>query len=316
MGPNSPGGSQKPSHNADENNQTGTLYDRILTKIKNNKIAVAVLFTFVVLAALPRIYPPLSLIKNWAFPSKPGFEVITYIRQYDFMVGVQGQAQRLKPLRRDTSQVNSTAEDLAKEIASACRPRIGKLDATIEIQGHTLRSSRPLRAAIIVYQSPVVQAGRVTKDFGESNNLDVEPFFNGVVSSGAHEKSVDMELEPPQGGFESVPLKVFKQAQGYSFDPQKQEQKKIISFPPRKVKIIIEGFKASEQGLDKTRNSLQSELENKLANYSFLEISQLTVAELEKKRSEIQNVPPQPGKSMLSNQFSVDYVISGNLNSL
>jgi hypothetical protein len=123
-----------------------------------------------------------------------------------------------------------------------------------------------------------------------------------------------MELGALTAGFDRVSLRVFKRGSGFSFSTDQDEKRKIIQFSPHNIKLILEKFEARSERLQNAGVSLDSALRQAFGKYPFLQLSSETVADLDRKRAELQqNLHPGMGKSALANQFNVDFVITGSL---
>lgn len=287
-----------------DENQAGTLYDRIIAKLKDNKVVVVVVLAFIAVTSLGQLYGLFPGIMGWLFP--PKFHVSASIRPYDFMVGDVGQRQQLEPVQGSASQVDSIAANLAKEIASACGPATDRLDATLEIQGQTLRSSRPLHVSIPGFQNPMAQTTRYGKDLGENENFDLGSFV-GPGFMDAADNSVGLNLGAR--GFDGKYVKIFKREEGLSFDPQQQRLTQNISLTPRKIKLLLDFTVSGDP--DGKFADLMAEVGRKLP--SFIEVSSETLATLEKERGDVRSQPIGPGKLLVSDQYNVDFVVSGNV---
>lgn len=121
-------------------------------------------------------------------------------------------------------------------------------------------------------------------------------------------------MEALAGGLERVPLKIFKRSDGFSFSREQPEASKVIELTPRKFRIIVEKFEASGEQLENARNALDSALHRHLTGHPALELSQMTVEQLDKKRAELQeHLSPGAAKSQLAEDLGVDYIITGSL---
>jgi hypothetical protein len=204
-------------------------------------------------------------------------------------------------------------EKLAEELASAIGSTPGKFEAVLRIDGSTLRATQSLRAAVLIFVSPMAQVARIARELGDANNLDLQPIFSDPQFTGQGGNSIDMEVSPGAGFFEREPLRIFKRSDGFSFEAEVRAQEKTVAFSPHKAKIILSRFEASGENLERASVAIESALRSALQRYPSIELSPLTIGELEKQKKTIQNLGPGAAKSALSNQFNVDYIITGTV---
>ncbi len=291
-----------------------TLYDRAIRKLKNNKAVVFVLIAFAVVLAVAQLQGALSGIISALFPAKTVAQVSASIERYDFMAGRIEPVKSLAPIGRDITHVQEIADELTKEIVSAIGPMQNGFEVSLQVGDHTLRASRPVPIAIIVVTSPMAQVGRISRDIGETDSLDLQALSQDPQLFNPQRHVLEIELGALTAGLDRVSLEVFKRGNDFSFSPDQVEKRKVIQFSPHKVTLIIEKFEARGERVQNAGVSLDSAIKQALGRYPFLQLSSETVADLDRKRSELQqNLHPGMGKSALANQFNVDFVITGSL---
>jgi hypothetical protein len=294
-------------------NETETLYDQTIRTLKNSKVIVLVLIAFAVLLGLAQLQGALSGIRTAFFPAKTQVHVDALVQRYDFMVGNVESPKPLKSVQGDITHVRQVAENLAEELSSAIGSAPGKSEAVLRIDRSSLRATQPLRAAVLVFVAPMTQVARVAHELGDANNLDLQPIFADPQFTGPTNNSIDVEVSLAVGSFEREPLKIFKRPDGFSFEADVRAQEKTLSFSPHKARIILSRFEAKGEDLQRASAALESALRAALQKYPSLELSPLTLEELEKQKKTIQNLRPGETKSALANQFSVDYLVTGTV---
>jgi hypothetical protein len=287
-----------------------TLYDQVVTRLKNNKLMVFVLIAFAVLLAVAQLQGALSGIKNALFPPKTRVQVAAFIQRYDFMVG---NIESPKPLATRKGSIPEIAQTLAKDIGAAIGPAPGIVQATLQIDGSGLRADQKLRAAVLIFVPPMSQVARTPKDVGEADNLDLTAIFNDPQYVDHADNSIDMELVPRMGYFEREPLKIFRSAKGFSFDGASAGKTRTIQFNPHTPRVLLATFEAAGEPLQNARTALTSALRTELARNPALELSPSTEEELAKEKREIQALGPGPAKSALANEHNADYIVTGTV---
>jgi hypothetical protein len=294
-------------------NDAETLYDETIRKLKNNKVIVLLLVAFAVFLGLAQLQGALSGMWKTIFPANTRVHVDVSVQRYDFMVGNIESARPLEPVQGDITDVRQMAEKLAEELTSAIGSPPDRFEAVLRIDGSTLRATKPLRAAVLVFSSPMEQVARVARELGDANNLDLRPIFADPQFTGQGGSSIDMEVSPRPGFFEREPLKIFKRPDGFSFQADVPAQEKTLPFSPHQAKVILSRFEAKGEVLERASAAIESALRIALQKYPSVQLSPLTIRELEKEKQTIQNLGPGAAKSALSNQFNVDYIITGTV---
>jgi hypothetical protein len=287
-----------------------TLYDQVVTRLKNNKLVVLVLIAFTVLLAVAQLQGALSGIKNALFPPKAHVQVAAFIQRYDFMVG---NIEPPKPLATTRGSIPEIAKDLAQGIGAVIEPTPGIVRAILQIDGSSLRADQKLRAAVLIFVPPMSQAARTPKDVGAADNLDLTAIFNDPQYVDHADDSVDMELVPRIGYFERVPLKILRSAAGFSFDGASAGKTRAIQFTPHTPRVLLATFDAAGEPLQNARAALASALRTDLARNPALELSPSTEEELAKEKEKIQALGPGPAKSALANEHNADYIVTGTV---
>jgi hypothetical protein len=266
-----------------------------------------------VIVAIAQFLGAFSGIVTTLFPPKTHVEVAVSIQSSDFMTGNTRAVKPLAAIKGDPNNIDQIAKSVAKEIVQAIGPTQDTFEAILNIEGHTLRSSQPLQAAVLVFVPPMMQVGRIPKALGDATGVNLLPLFADSQFLNPQDKSIDMELAAHAGGFEPKPLKIFARNQIFSFDTQQQITRKTVQFVARKLRVVLESFDANGPSSENARTKLDSALRRELGKLSFLELSSLTLDGLKIKQLEIQHLAPGGAKSQRADQFRVDYVISGSL---
>lgn len=290
--------------------ETETLYDQTVTRLKNNKLVVLVLIAFAVLLAVAQLQGALSGIKNALFPPKAHVQVRAFIQRYDFMVG---NIEPPKPLATTSGTVPEIAQGLATDIGAAIERAPGIVQATLQINGSSLRADQKLRAAVLIFVLPMSQVARTPTDVGEADNINLAAIFDDPQYVDHADNSIDMEVVPHLGYFERVPLKIFRSATGFSFDGAPVGKTRTIHFTPHTPKVLLATFEAASEPLQNARAALASALRADLAKNPALELSPSTEEELAKDKERIQALGPGPAKSALANEHNADYIVTGTL---
>jgi hypothetical protein len=291
-----------------------TLYEKVTTKLKNNKAVVALLIAFGVILGLAQLQGALSGLFRALFPEKTRIEVSASINQYDFMTEKNEIVKSFAPTKWEITQVQEAAADLAKEVVSAIGPSQKGFEVNLRIDGNNLRASRHVQASVIVVSSPMAQVGRMFRNIGETDTLDLQALSADPQLLNPRGDVIKMEFGALSAGLDRVPVSVFKHGGGFSFNHDTVNQTRVIQFPPHKIKLILEKFEVRGERAQNAGLSLDSTLRRTLSGYPFLEVSPDSIADLRRKRAELeQNLTPGIGKSALANQSSVDYVITGNV---
>jgi hypothetical protein len=286
-----------------------TLYDQITQRLKNNKVVVLILIAFAVVLGVAQFQGALTGIIGTV--RAPQVQVQASIQPYDFMGGQAASLKGLTPIQGDSDHIEKMAVALSEEIVSALGVTPTTVEATLQIDGHSLHSSQPLRASVLVLASPIAQVGRVAKDLGEANGLDVLPLFGDSQFVNHNDNSLDMELVPQHGYFQRESLKIFRGNPDFSFEPNGKQLTKVIRFTPHKPKLML-AFDTTGPQLENARASLEFMLRSELQKRS-LELSSLTQAELEEQRKTIQNLGMGAAKTQLTDKFNVDYIVKATL---
>lgn len=291
-----------------------TLYDKFTRKLKNNRWVVFTLIAFAVVLGIAQLLGALSSLKDTLFPAKTRVHVSAGIERYDFMAGRTEPVKSLAPIGRDIGRAQEIADELAKEIVSAVGPRQKGFEVTLQIEGHTLQASQPVPVAIVVVSSPMVQVGRISRNIGETNSLDLLPLSQDPQLLNPRGNVVEMELGALEAGLDRLPLQVFKRGNAFSFSADQDDKHKVVQFVPHKITLILESFGARGERAQNTTLSLNTALKQALGSYPFLQLSSETVADLDRRRAELQqNLHPGMGKSALANQFDVDFIVTGSV---
>jgi hypothetical protein len=293
-------------------NDSQTLYDQVVRKVKNNKVGMLVLLVFGGLLAVAQLQGALSGIINALLPPKTRIEVIATIQSYDFMVGKTESAKPLAPVAGDIARREEIANRVASEVVSAIGAGAKDLDVSVQIEGRSLRASQPLRVSIIVFGPQMSQVARISKDLGDAENVDLQSVFGDPQFLDPRGSSVDMEVRPRTGYFEREAFRVFKHGQAFSFEPDQNEATTTIRFMPHKPRIILEDFRVGTDHAEDLR-SFEPALRTQLQVNSSLELSTLSVQELEAKRADIQRLGPGGAKQQFADQYSVDYIVGGTV---
>ncbi len=215
-----------------------TLYDRAIRKLKNNKAVVFVLIAFAVVLAVAQLQGALSGIISALFPAKTVAQVSASIERYDFMAGRIEPVKSLAPIGRDITHVQEIADELTKEIVSAIGPMQNGFEVSLQVGDHTLRASRPVPIAIIVVTSPMAQVGRISRDIGDTDSLDLQALSQDPQLLNPQRHVLEIELRALTAGLDRVSLEVFKRGNDFSFSPDQVEKRKVIQFSPHKVTLI------------------------------------------------------------------------------
>ena len=187
-------------------------------------------------------------------------------------------------------------------------------ETTLEISGNNLQSSQLVQANIILFD--VTQKGRVPREFGKTDSLNLTPLFQGLYFDPMC-NCTSMTIGDLDGHFENELLKIFKHDDNnFSFDAEKKIADKTIRITPRTKVIIIETFDvggANPEIVDSVRISLDSALQKELEAYEFIEISSLTQEDLRRIRDETQALPVGHAKEELIRQSNVHFIVKGNV---
>lgn len=191
------------------------LYDRILRGLKNNKLVAAILLLVLVLGGVAKITGAISSIRDFFFPRKTMLQISASIERYDFMAGRIEPVKSLAPVTRDISQVKEAANDVVKEIVADIGPIQNAFDVSLQIENDRLRASGPIRASVIVVTSPMEQVGRITRDIGETDNLDLAALSADPQLLNRQGNVIEIECGAPSAGLERVSLQIFKRGCPY-----------------------------------------------------------------------------------------------------
>jgi hypothetical protein len=183
----------------------------------------------------------------------------------------------------------------------------------LQIDGASLHADQKLRAAVLIFVSPMSQAARIRRDVGEADNLDLAAIFNDPQYVDHADNSIDMELVPRLGYFGREPLKIFRSAEGFSFDGASGEKTRTFQFTPHTPRVLLATFEAAGEPLQNARVALASALRTDLAKNPALELSPSTEEELAKEKERIRALGPGPAKSALANEHNADYIVTGTL---
>jgi len=291
-------------------NDTETIYDQVVRQLKSNKLVVLILLAFAVVLGINRFQGALSGIIGAV--RTPKIEVQASIRPYDFMGGTISPQKGLAPIVGDFAHVDSMMVALADKIVSEIGVDPTPLDATVRIERRTLSSSQPLQASVLILASPTAQVGRVPRNLGDANAVDVAALFGDMQFVNRSDNALDMELVPQGGFFQRQPLKIFKRNQGFSFEPDQDAATKVIRFTPHSPKVILV-FGATGTSLENAKASLEFALRSELQKRTSIELSPLTQAELDDQKKKIQGMGAGIAKSQLADKYNVDYLIEAEV---
>jgi hypothetical protein len=289
---------------------TETLYDQVVRQLKSNKLVVVILLVFAAVLGIDRFQG--ALLGIIGAVRAPKIEVQASIRPFDFMGGAISPQKGLTPISGDITHVDDMMVALADQIVSEIGVDPTPLDATVRIEGRTLSSSQPLQASVLILASPTAQVGRVPRNLGDANAVDVAGLFGDMQFVNHSDDAIDMELVPQDGFFQRQPLKVFKRNQGFSFAPNQDAATKVIRFTPHSPKVMLV-FGATGTSLENAKASLEFALRSELQKHASLELSPLTQAELDDQKKKIQGMGAGIAKSQLADKYNVDYLIEAKV---
>jgi hypothetical protein len=153
----------------------------------------------------------------------------------------------------------------------------------------------------------MAQVGRISRDIGETDRIDLQALSADPQLLNPQGNVIEMELGTLNAGLDRVPLQIFKHGNDFSFSADPADKRKLVQFVPHKITLILEKFEAHGERVQNAGLSLDSALKQVLGKYPYLELSAETVADLDRKRAELQqNLHPGMGKTALANQASVE----------
>jgi hypothetical protein len=295
--------------------EPGTLYERILTKLKNTRSVVLILFLVAVVIGASQFLGGLSAITDFLAPQRMDLRVTAFVQPFDLMAEATESPKVFGPTGGDIDDIRGVSEQLAREVASFIQPG-RSLEATLELVGSSLRSSHPLHVYLLLLGGAFQQQGPLQKELGADSKVDLLQLFQDEAFVGRDCQCIEAYVRDRSGYFKREHVRVFRTNGGLSFDARSRVSKKTIGFVPRASKVILDRFEgagASAEVVERSRMALESELRQKLMTLGFLEMSPLTRADLQRKREEIKQLKPGSGKAHLIDQYSVDFIVTGTL---
>jgi hypothetical protein len=283
-----------------------SLYDQTIRKLKNNKVVVIFLIGFVVVLGLAQIQGAFSGLLRTV--RNPKIHLQASIRPYDFMGGTISPEKNLASLSGQITQISILVPPLTKQILTEIGAGQTTLDACLQIEGGALRASQPLQAAVLVFGSPTSQMARIGKNLGDANGIDISALFKDSQFVNGVDNAVDMEVVPQHGYFQREPLSIFRRHQGLSFEPDHDALAKVIHFTAQIPKIML-AVEAGDTHVEDAKESLDFALRSELAKHSSLELSPLTQSDLDEQRKAIQRLGEGIAKSQLEDKYNVDYIV-------
>jgi hypothetical protein len=292
----------------------GSLYDRLLVRVKNNKLIAMTLLVAALITGLSTVAGKISELNKMLYHERA--IVRTSLQPYHLISGKTGQVIEIDAVESDLDNLGKIIIDNVADKISQAIPEPDVEDVEIFLIGYSLYASSPVNANFSL-SGPIQQSGpSYSLGNSELSGIDVRPLLSNrslirdwckciVFNISGKNKSSGEPITIKGDGF-TEPLLSDENVKDMS-------NKRTIKIKTNRKVIVIDSIRvagSTSEDVERSKLLVDTSLRGSLRSKNNVYISELTIIELEKKRDELRNLPESQVKSDTIDRFGADYLLS------